>query len=56
MSNQTVNIAIKATPGQIEYLKEYTRDLGYKDWMDYLKEAALSAVPSEAEIQEIEKQ
>jgi hypothetical protein len=45
-----VRITIRARPCQVAYLKTYTRALGMKRWKRYLEEAALSAVPSEAEI------
>ena len=51
-----VRITIKATARQLTYLKGYTRALGMKRWKRFLEEAALSVVPSEAEIGEIEKQ
>jgi heme oxygenase len=52
----SIRLRIRVTPRQLKYLKGYTRALGHKRWKRFLEEAALSTVPSEAEIQEIEKQ
>jgi len=57
MSQRKVNvrITIKATPRQIQHLKGYTRDLGYRRWRTILEEAVRDVIPSEAENSEMEK-
>jgi hypothetical protein len=52
----SIRLRIRVTPRQLSHLKAYTRVLGYKRWKRFLEEAALSTVPSEAEIAEFEKQ
>jgi predicted nucleotidyltransferase len=53
---QRIRITIKASARQVTYLKHYTRALGMKRWKRYLEEGALDVIPSDAEIQELEKQ